>query len=181
MIEKLQATYGNIESRETVMKKFHNCTQQPKESVTRYTTLLEEYFDRAVQLGAMHRQDTITLNYDLYQGLHKELKHLSTSKCDIIQDYDIFKIELRKLESEVDSEKQVENQQQSCKVAINTEKVNSKEREGKRDEMKELMKQLNDRFQKLEEKDHKREEPQNLGRGHGRALIRGYRGVLTHE
>jgi len=177
VIEKLQATYGNIESRETVMKKFHNCTQQPKESVTRYTTLLEEYFDRAVQLGAMHRQDTITLNYDLYQGLYKELKHLSTSKCDIIQDYDRFKIELRKLESEVDSEKQVENQQQSCKVAINTEKVNSKEREGKRDEMKELMKQLNDRFQKLEEEDHKREEPHNLGR----ALIRGYRGVLTHE
>ena len=103
VIAKLQATYGNIESKETVMKKFYNCTQQPKESVTRYATRLEEYFDRAVQLGAMNRQDTMTLKSVLYQGLYKELKHLATYKCDTIQDYDRFKLELRKIESEVDT------------------------------------------------------------------------------
>jgi len=43
-------------------------------------------------------------------------------------------------------------------------------------EMKELMKQLNDRIQKLEEKDHMPEEPQNLGRGYGRGFVRDYRG-----
>ena len=101
-----------------------------------------------------------------------------TYKCHTIQYYDRFKIELRKIESEVDSEKPVENQQKSCKVAINTEKVNSKESEEKIDlkEMKELMKQLNDRIQKLEEKDHRPEEPQNLGRGYGRGFVRDYRG-----
>ena len=40
VIAKLQATYGNIESKETVMNKFYKCTQQPKESVTRYATRL---------------------------------------------------------------------------------------------------------------------------------------------
>ena len=143
ILDKLDSTYGNIETRETIMRKLYNCTQQPLETVTSFASRLEDHFDKAVLLGGISKTDDATLKGVLYQGLRKELKHLATYKCETINDYDRFKIELRKIEAEMKDE--VEEKKKPCKPAVPTQEKNEMS------EMLSLMKQMNERIQKLEE------------------------------
>ena len=50
VLNKLESVYGNIETRETIMKKMYNCTQKPNKSDTSFASRSEEYFDKAVLL-----------------------------------------------------------------------------------------------------------------------------------
>ena len=150
VMDKLNCTYGNIETRETIMKKFYSCTQQSRESVTNFASRLEEYFDKAVLLGGMHRSDTHILKGVLYQGLCRDLKQLASYKCDTIADYDRFKIELRKMEAEMREEKG-DDISKPCRPAVPDTVVKEKMEKSELSEVKELLKSLNDRIQYLEE------------------------------
>ncbi|KAH3864866.1 hypothetical protein DPMN_027897 [Dreissena polymorpha] len=53
VMQKLDSTYGSIESRESIMRKFYIRQQQTGESVTAYAARLEERFQTAIHLKAM--------------------------------------------------------------------------------------------------------------------------------
>ena len=56
VMDKLQSTFGSIESQETILRKFYACQQQPSESVVTYASRVEEMFQRAVALGGMKKK-----------------------------------------------------------------------------------------------------------------------------
>ena len=86
-------------------------------SVASYASRLEEIFDSAIHLKALKRSDTIILKEVLHAGLNKELKLISMYQCDKLTNYDDFKREIRKLETNtVDSSTQ--ESRTICKPAV---------------------------------------------------------------
>lgn len=149
VMHKLKSTYGNIETRESIMQKFYSCTQQMGETVAAYASRLEDFFDKAVSLGGLRRTDTNVLKGVLYQGLRRSFKQLATYKFDTVTDYDKFKIELRIIESEMKDERG-EERSRPCRPAVSSSVVKDKEN-SELGEVKDLLMALNDRIQKLEE------------------------------
>ena len=148
IVDKLDSTYGNIETKESILRKFYSCTQQHGQTVTAYASQLEEIFSQAVTLGAMRRSDTEILKQVLHQGLNRDLKHMSTYKCETVADYDRFKIELRKLEAGMKEESGV-SKEKTCKPVVRVDKQDG----GGNAEVMELLNKINDRIDRLEKKD----------------------------
>ena len=46
IIDKFDSDYGSVEFRESIMRKFYGCQQNPKESVASYASRLESYLTR---------------------------------------------------------------------------------------------------------------------------------------
>lgn len=86
-MDKQDNTYGNIETREAIMRKFYNCTQKPQE----LQALQPDW--RIILIGVIRMTDTTTLKGVSYQSIKKELKLLATYKCETILYYDRFKNE----------------------------------------------------------------------------------------
>ena len=145
VLEKLESAYGMVESRESIMKKFYTCEQKSRESVEMFASRLEELFDKAVELKGFKRTDTEILKQVLHSGLRKELKHMSVYQCDKIAEYDEFKKELRKIESDTKDEVSSE-EKKGCKATVNIDKKESSELS----EVKRLLKGLNDRIDGIE-------------------------------
>ena len=127
----------------------------PKETVTAYSTRLEEIYCQAVTLGALPQDETI-LQRVLYHGLTSDIKHMASYKNDIIHDYDKFKIKLRKIEAD-----SINVGHQQCHAQVNMEKKSSE-----LGEVKELLQKLNDRIVKIEK--HQEDMKQNQGHYHNR-------------
>lgn len=147
VIKKLESTYGQIDSKETVLKKFYSCVQQGGETVTGYASRIEEFFAQACDLKALRRSDTEVLKQVLYQGLRKDIKQMAIYQSHTVTDYDLFKIELRKIEAEVN----IDKDRKPCKPAVSKESTDQTEKT-ELSEVKSLLMQLNQRIQKLEEK-----------------------------
>ena len=144
VLEKLESAYGTVETKESVMKKFYTCEQKPNESVESFASRLEDLFDQGVELQGFHRSDTVILKQVLHSGLRKELKHMSVYQCDKIQGYDEFKRELRKLEADMNADGQ--ESKKPCKPTVQMEKKEDTDNS----EVKQLLKQINERIDKLE-------------------------------
>ncbi|KAH3832004.1 hypothetical protein DPMN_105278 [Dreissena polymorpha] len=125
------------------MRKFYSSQQLENEPVVKYAMRLEEIFDQAVQLKAVRRTDTDILKKVLHAGLTRDLKHMSIYQCDKIENYDEFKRELRKIETEL---KGPVKEQKSCKAAVNI----TPEANNDLSEMKTLLLQLSERIANLE-------------------------------
>lgn len=148
VMEKLKNTFGSIETEEIILRKFYACQQEASETVATYASRIEEMFARAVTLGGMKKGDDKILKKVFYQGLKPQIKHLAFSKCDLIEDYDKFKIEVRKIEADLGLP--LKEEKQKCSAAVNIEKKEKSEIA----EVKELLQKLNDRIDRLEkEKD----------------------------
>ena len=145
----LESTYWNIETRETIMKRFYNCCQQPTETITTYATRLEEYFDKAVLLGVLKKTDLEILKGVLYQGLRKDLKHLATYKCDTISDYNRFKVELRKLEADMKIEHDIEKRK-PCRPVVSEPVVKDRPEKGNNTEVMDILKKITERMDQIE-------------------------------
>ncbi|KAH3829136.1 hypothetical protein DPMN_131152 [Dreissena polymorpha] len=87
--------------------------------------------------------DEDSLKGVVYQGLKKEMKQRAAYKFDIISDCDKFKIELRKIDQEMKTEKP---EQKKCNAAVNIEEKN----QTYMDEVKSLLGKLNSRIDILE-------------------------------
>lgn len=164
IIKKLDSTYGNIESKESIMRKFYSCTQG-SDPVNIYASKLEEIYSQAITLGAISRGSDEILKQVLYQGLNVELKHIAQYKNDIITDYDRFKIELRKLESEMKSPDTDKKQTKTCHVA---QKTQQEEEKSELKELKEIVQQLHNKIDQLqkEKSEHQNEfSPPTYGTG----------------
>ena len=141
VLDYFESAYGTVQTRETIMKKFYTCEQKASETVESYSSRLEELFDKAVELKALHRTDTEILKQVLHSGLKKELKHMSVYQNDKLTGYEEFKHELRKIEADL---KEKPEEKKPCNPAVPTESKASSE-------VTELLKKLNDRIDKLEQ------------------------------
>ena len=179
VMKKLNTTFGDIETRETIFRKLYSCTQGPTESVTKFASRLEELFAQAVELGALKRTQEDILKDILFQGLRRELKQQAAYKYDTINDYDRFKIELRKLESEDKDVSASDKDVKKCKAAVD---VGGKRGDSEMMEMRRLLDRLNEKIDKMEkdkEEDRKYSDGQQYGvrfRGGGT-----YRGNNQHS
>ena len=174
VIDKFDSDYGSVESRETVMRKFYSCRQLDDETVLSYTSRLEDIFDRGIQLKALKRSDTQILKEVFHAGLRRDLKLMSIYQFDKIDDYDELKREVRKLESSLVENDPTESKTKTCKAAVATD-MHTKEM----GEVKELLKKLNERIDRLEKEkaDSQSQQGFNTGRGRGyRGRGRGFRG-----
>lgn len=135
-LDKLESTFGNIETKEG---KFFSCKQKSNEPISTNNSRLEKIFSQAVALKGISQTDDEQLKRVLYEGLRPEIKHHASYKNYMIADYDRFKIELRKIDAEL---KDIEKEVEKCNTAFNMEKKESNELS----EVKDLLKKLHERM-----------------------------------
>jgi len=171
IMRTLEDSYGSIESKETIMCKFYTCVQKKGESVEGFASRLEEYFSDAVQLGALKRTDREVLKGKLYGGLTQEIKQTARYIFDRQQEYAEFKLELRRLEAEMNVRNSPDRM--PGKAAVKVEE--SREMQ----EMKELLRKMNARIEDLESEKREtgfkiqvRGQGVDMGRGRGRGNYR---------
>ena len=153
IISKLESTFGDIETKESCLRQFYACLQTEKESVAQYATRLEELYSQAVALGGLKKGEEIILKNVFYQGLKGQIKTISAYKHDAINDYDRFKIEVRKIEADLNTPQKKE-ETHKINSAINVGKLENK---SEMREVKELLQTINDRVGRLEaDKDKER-------------------------
>ena len=169
VIKKLQSTFGSIETQEIALRKFYACQQEHNESVSTYASRIEEIFERATMLGGLKKDDSI-LKKVFYQGLRPEVKHLAFSKCDLIEDYDRFKIEVRKIEADLAINPKEEKQK--CNAMLNTDKKEKSDIA----EVKELLQKINQRVDKLEKEKEQARSSYDDGYSSFRTFCRSYQG-----
>ena len=116
-------------------------------------------------------QETI-LKSVFYQGLRQPLKQFGNLKFETIKDYDRFKIEMRKIVSELEnSTKKEKDKESSAKCNLVTQKSSDM------DEVKDLLKQMNEKIKTLEEKQNQQQFIPQRGKGNYRGP-RHYRGNI---
>lgn len=152
-----------------------------------FAARVEDIFSQAIELKVLVSTQEEILKNVLYQGLRTNLKQASNYKYETVKDYDKFKIELRKIESNIIEEKEKDNKAK-CSAAT---KIEQKSELG---EVKELLQKMNARIEKLEkekEQNTERQQQQQYGssyqqqqhydssyqqRGLNRGFRRNYRG-----
>ena len=179
ILKKFDSVYSDIDDNETVMRNLYSCKQKPKESVIAYATRVEELFVKAVELEAIDPLNDEILKRIFYAGLNKTLKQMAIYKFETVDDYDKFKVEVRKLENEMNST-ETETQAHS----MNPEKKSEKQK-SEFDELKSMIAKMNEKIDKLEKEKNEPPTPSgarytNFSRGRGsfnyRGAQRGYRG-----
>ena len=162
IIKKFNSSFGDIDSPELIMKKFYAVEQKPTESLITYAARVEELFAQAVQVKALSTTQEAILKSVFYQGIKQPLKQCGNLKYETIADYDRFKIEMRKIESDLQ-----ETSKKETESTTNCQAVNQKPSEMQ--EVKELLKQMNEKINALEEQRDQQQSMPYRGR-------RGYRG-----
>ena len=146
ILKKFNSTFGDIDSPELIMKKFYAAEQKPSESLINYTVRIEELFSQAVKVKALEAKQESILKSVFYQGLKQPLKRFGNLKFETIKNYDRFKIEMRKIESELESSTKKEKDKESA-AKCNTVTQKSLDME----EVKDLLKQMSEKIKSLEE------------------------------
>ena len=169
VIYKLQSTFGSTETEEIALRKFYACQQEPNEIVSTYASRIEEIIEHATTLGVIKKDDSI-LKKVFYQGLKPTIKHFAFSKCDLIEDYDRFKLEVRKIEADLAI--QPKEEKQKCNAVIN------KDNKEKSDiaEVKEVLQKINQRVDKLEKEKEQATNSYDYSYSTCKTFGRGYRG-----
>lgn len=176
IIQKFDSYYGDIDSPELILKKFYAVEQKAAESLITYATRVEELFAQAVQVKALKPTQEEILKSVFYQGLLQPLKQCGNLKFETIRDYDRFKVEMRKIESELDVSRKKEKEKESVKCNI----INQKDSTDMK-EVKALLKEMNDRIKVLEQAEQQKEQNQfthSRVRGEYRGP-RHYRGIYN--
>lgn len=146
IIHVFESTFGVIETQESIMKKLYDCCQQPGETITSYTSRIEELFLKAVEMDAIHgTEGKKKLKSILYQGLTPDLKQWAKFEYQTIEDFEEFKIALRRIENDINT-----NKQSTTKTKCNS--LNKKEdKETSSDTTKELLEKMNAKIDKIEQ------------------------------
>ena len=147
IIERFDADFGSIDSKETILKKFYNCHKEEGESLEAYASRLEEIFAQALEMEAVKPSEKDSLRRVLYSGLPLSLKQIASYAFATEKDYDKFKLQLRTLENELLVSKETESST-TTKTKCNV--TTKKEEDPQIKEMLGLMQQMNERIKKLE-------------------------------
>ena len=103
VVKKFNSTFGDIDSAE----------KGPKESLITYAARIEELFAQAVEVIALDPGQETILKSVFYQGLRQPLKQFGNLKFETIKDYNRFKIEMQKIESELENSTKTEKDKES--------------------------------------------------------------------
>lgn len=150
VLDKLEKSYGIIETVEGIMKQFYTCEQRDNETVESYASRLEDLFEKAVELKGLRMSDVQILKQVFHSGLRKDLKQMSTYQCDKLKTFDEFKQEVRRMEADVKGD---QKDKIPCKPAVQKEDT----------EVTRLLKKLNERIDQLEKNQQKPTEQDNHG------------------
>lgn len=164
ILKKFNSTFGGIDSPEIILKKFYAVEQKPTESLINYAARIEELFAQAAEVGALNSTQEEILKSVFYQGLRQPLKQFGNLKYETVRDYDKFKIEMRKIESELAASTANDTSSKEKETGVKCNAINQNQ-SSELKEMKELLKQMNERIKSLEEK--KEHDPQDVQRGRG--------------
>ena len=141
IVKKFNSTFGDIDLPELIMKKFYAAEQGPTEFLITYAARIEELFAQAVEVKALDPGQETILKSVFYQGLRQPLKQFGNLKFETIKDYDRFKIEMQKIESDLEnSTKKEKDKESSAKCNLVTQKSSNM------DEVKDLLKQMNEKI-----------------------------------
>lgn len=168
ILDKFESIYGGIETPESLLKKFYACQQEKDESVTEYSARLEEICAQSIEMNAVAPGKTgeHILKRVFYQGLIRPLKQMAAFKFETERDYDLFKIEVRKLESELGDTSDTAEVKTKCQN-INRADTNNKEHATELGEVKSMLRQLNSRIEVLERKQNENEHRNSDGNDDG--------------
>jgi hypothetical protein len=146
ILTSLHTAFGITETAESILKRFHGCTQKEGESVSCYASRVEELFSQAVELKALERKQQLILKSVFYEGLDTYLKVTSVYKYEAIENYNLFKTEIRKLETILSKTKTENSQGKGHKPCQQVTKPDNSEL----GEIKSMFKRLNDRMDRME-------------------------------
>jgi hypothetical protein len=106
VLEKLRVRYGTVTTGETLLKQFYNGQQLPQESISQYSTRIEELLMKAKSAGMVQQgTDRILIN-QFWSGLANEsLKTTTMFLRDQVSSFDEFTAAIRRAEEEVCKEK----------------------------------------------------------------------------
>ena len=144
VIQKFNSTFGDIDTPELIMKKFYAVEQKPTESLITYAARVEELFAQAVEVKALQKTQESILKSVFYQGIKQPLKQCGNLKYETIADYDRFKIEMRKIENDLQATSKKENESSTKCQAVN-------QKPSEMQEVKDLLKKMNEKINALEE------------------------------
>ena len=103
IIDKFEGIYGTVEDAEDLLAQYYSATQKEGESVAQWGCRLEDLLDRVKQTHDL-RMDDAAINSMLMQkywsGLQSHLKQAARHKLEHVRQFDKFRIELRKIETE---------------------------------------------------------------------------------
>ena len=145
-----------------------------------YAGRVEELYSHAVTLGGVMQGDTACLQNILFAGLRSEFSLRAAYKNDVIKDYDTFKLELRKIENDINAELQEHKMEtKTCHSAVTLDNTTNTE-------VLTLLEKMNQRIDSLQkEKEEMKEQMHQQsyrgGRGYqgydrGQGNYRYYRG-----
>lgn len=148
MLNKLDGLFGNVHLAEDILAKFYNAQQRPDEDVALWSCRIEDLLEQASMQKAISPADKEErLRSKLYSGLKDSLKSRTHHLFLSISDYDEFRVQLRRMEYDMNKEVETEPQSTSAhseKTVIQAH-VNtniSAVSEPKNDEFKQIISQL---------------------------------------
>lgn len=104
IIAKLSGIYGVVEDTELLFSQFYSAKQEPGESVSAWGCRLEDFLNRAEQQEPdFHRSMNDMLRTKFWSGLLPHLREASRHKLEHVRDFDRLRIEVRKIESELNT------------------------------------------------------------------------------
>jgi len=126
ILKEFEANFGDIDTPETILKKFYAIKMNEKESVFQYIARIEEMFNKAVNLAAVNSNKNGCLRSVFYNGLNMKIKQAAAVKFELVKDYDQLKIEVRKIENEINTG---ENESEEIKTNCNATSKNKQKNE----------------------------------------------------
>ena len=97
---KLDGVYGVVENTEDLLKQFYSASQTLDESVSAWGCRLEDLLDRAIHQNPIYQSQYGMLKSIFWSGLLPQLKEASRHMKDSIPTFEMFLIEVRKIEGE---------------------------------------------------------------------------------
>jgi hypothetical protein len=168
MLNKLDGLFGNVHLAEDILAKFYNAQQRPDEDVAIWSCRIEDLLEQASMQKAISQADKEErLRNKLYSGLKDSLKSRTHHLFLSISDYDEFRVQLRRMEYDMNKEVEAEPQStsaQSEKTVIQSH-VNanvSSVSEQPNDEFKRIISQLTQENQNLKQQLETRNTEQTL-------------------
>lgn len=113
ILEKLDGIYGEVDRSEDLLASYYSTSQKEGETVAAWGCRLENILrqvetDSRFKMPPELREETMKLRF--HSGLKPDIKLRSLHKLDICKTFDTFRVEVRKLEHELqqDSEKKTD-------------------------------------------------------------------------
>ena len=142
ILKKLDGIYGLVEHAEDLMEKFYAAKQRDGESVASWSCRLEDLLSRASFQKHLPGSANDMLTSKFFGGLLPRFKEPARVKVEHITDFDVLRIEVRKIECEQAISDPVKENKKAQVKMTNADS----------DDVKGILQQISSRLDKLETK-----------------------------